>query len=72
MKVGDLVKCPQDNYYWWGGKVGLVVEIEIEPRPPFGSRACTVSSRTTVRLLIGDGSYTRFGANFLEVISESR
>ena len=59
MKVGDLVRCPADNYYWWSGRLGLVVKTPDD-------------SQTWVRLLIDGNSFTKFGADFLELISESR
>jgi len=66
MKVGDLVKIPEDNHYWWGGKVGVVISIEESP----------FSASQTLRLLVaGDNpgfSHIKFGANFVELISEGR
>ena len=58
MKVGDLVRCPSDDYQWWSEKIGLV--IEIVPDGCFN----------LVRLLVGGDSYARFGENFLELVSE--
>ncbi len=67
MKVGDLVKLPEDYHYWWGGKAGLVVDIEDRHRSHY---------RQTLRILVaacnpGVG-HVKFGANFVELISESR
>ncbi len=59
MKVGDLARCPPDDYQWWSGKVGLV--IEIVPEGCFN----------LVKLLV-DGEKTRFGENFLELVSEAK
>ena len=68
MKVGDLVRLPEDDYYWWGGKAGLVVGIENEKQPP--------SSWRTLRLLVaaekGCTGWVKFGENFVELISEGR
>ena len=67
MKVGDLVKIPEDNHYWWGGKVGVVIDIG-DLHQNFGQR--------TLRLLVaGDNpgiGHVKFGENFVELISESR
>ena len=66
MKVGDLVKLPEDSYYWWGGKVGLVIDIEDRHKAP---------SVQTLRLLVAARNpgvgYVRFGANFVELINEN-
>jgi len=62
VKVGDLVRLPEDSYYWWGGKVGIVVGIGDHHRP---------SSQRTLRVMVGS-HYTKFGANFVELVSESR
>ena len=60
MKAGDLVKCPPDNYYWWGGKIGLVIEVVPEGCFNF------------VKLLVDGDSYTSFSENFLELVSEGK
>ena len=75
MKVGDLVKIPEDNQYWWGGKVGVVIDIEMEPvQPSLGGYVHP--ARQTLRLLVaGDNpgfSHVKFGANFVELISEAK
>ena len=66
MKVGDLVRLPEDNHYWWGGKAGLVVSIE--------DRHQKVGWQT-LRILVAAHnpgfSHVKFGANFVELISES-
>ena len=68
MKIGDLVKIPLDDYYWWGGKVGVVVDIETDPY--------VHPDRHALRLLVaGENpgiSYVKFGANFVELISEAK
>jgi len=68
VKVGDLVKLPEDSHYWWGGKAGLVVDIETDPY--------IHPDRQTLRLLVAAEKecvgYAKFGANFVELISESR
>ena len=67
MKVGDLVKLPEDNYYWWGGRAGLVIDIE--------DRQQKVGWETLQILVAAHDpgfGYVKFGANFVELISESR
>ena len=67
MKVGDLVKMPEDDHYWWGGKVGIVINIE-DPHQRLDWQ--------TLRLLVAAHNpgcgHVKFGANFVELISESR
>ena len=65
MKIGDLVRLPEDSYYWWGGKVGVIVGMEYDH-----------ADWPTLRLLVAAenecAGYAKFGANFVELISESR
>jgi len=67
MKVGDLVKLPEDRHYWWGGKAGLVVDIE-DKHQNVGWR--------TLRILVAAHNpgvgHVKFGANFVELINEGR
>ena len=67
MKVGDLVKLPKDDHYWWGSKVGLVIDLEANHLNP---------ELHTLRILVAAHnpgySHVKFGANFVELISESR
>ena len=67
MKVGDLVKIPEDSHYWWGGKVGVIVGIE-DKHQSFGQQ--------TLRLLVAAekecAGHVKFGANFVELISEAK
>ena len=68
MKVGDLVKLPEDSYHWWGGKAGLVVAIE--------DNAYDHLLPPTLRILVaacnpGVG-HVKFGEKDVEVINESR
>ncbi len=67
MKVGDLVRLPKDNHYWWGNKVGLVIGLEDNHLNP---------ERVTLRIMVAARdpkyNYVKFGANYVEVISESR
>jgi hypothetical protein len=60
VKVGDLVKLPEDSHYWWGGKPGLVVAIEDKHQLP---------QYWTLGVQVGY-HYTKFGANFVTLISE--
>ena len=67
MKIGDLVKLPEDYHYWWGGKVGLVIgygygDVDEDPLYP---------DLKALHIIVGD-KHTRFGANFVELVSESR
>ena len=62
MKIGDLVRLPEDSYYWWGGKAGIIVGIE-DKHQSFAQR--------TLRVMVG-GHYTKFGANFVELVSEAK
>tara|TARA_Y100000310_G_C20371378_1_gene663670 strand:+ start:536 stop:730 length:195 start_codon:yes stop_codon:yes gene_type:complete len=62
VKVGDLVRLPDDSHYWWGGKTGIVVGIEDKHQLPH---------YWTLRVMVGC-HYTKFGANFVKLISESR
>ena len=66
MKVGDLVRLPGNGYdyrYWWADQIGLIVGIEDEHQKP---------EYRTARIIVAPGRYTKFGMNFLELISESR
>ena len=67
MKIGDLVKLPEDNHYWWGGKAGLILEID-DP--------CRAEYYWTLRLLVAGKNpgvgHVKFGANFVELVSEAR
>lgn len=67
MKVGDLVKLPVDDHYWWSEKVGLVIgygygDGDDDPNNP---------NWNVLHIIVGD-KYTRFGDNFVELVSESR
>jgi hypothetical protein len=62
VKVGDLVKLPEDSHYWWGGKLGIVVAIEDKHQMP---------DYWTLGIMVGC-EYTKFGANFVKLINESR
>ena len=64
MKVGDLVKLPDDDCFWWGSKCGLVVGFVEPSRNPH-------HPSIVVKVLV-DGTDTRFGIRFLEVLNESR
>ena len=67
MKIGDLVKIPEDNHYWWGGKVGVIIGI--------GDLHQSFSQRTLRLLVAADNpgfSHVKFGANFVELISEAK
>jgi hypothetical protein len=60
VKVGDLVRCPPDDHQWWGGKIGLV--IEVVPDGCFN----------LIRLLVDGDFCAKFGENFLELVSEGK
>ena len=67
MKVGDLVRLPKDNYYWWGNKVGLVIGVENSySSPELDTLRIVVSAREP------EHSYVKFGANYVELVSEGR
>ena len=59
MKVGDLVRLPKDDHYWWGSKVGLVTALEDNHLNP---------ELSTLRIMVAvpspEYSYVMFGANF--------
>jgi hypothetical protein len=62
-KIGDLVRMPWDAHYWWSETVGLVIGFEdIVPNP----------AHRTLKILVGRDKHTRFGAGFVELVSESR
>ena len=59
MKVGDLVRCPPNDTYWWSERLGLIVSID-DTKP-----------NGVARVLVGD-VYCKFGINYLEFANESR
>jgi len=62
IKVGDLVKMPSSQSYWWGDQVGIIDVIEPEH-----------SSYVTYRIFVPGHGYARFSESaFVEVLSESR
>jgi hypothetical protein len=61
VKVGDLVKLPEDKYFWWSGKVGIIVAIE--------TPADAVPRN--LRIMVGPHR-TKFGERFVELINEGR
>ena len=65
MKVGDLVKLPNDRYFWWAGKVGLVVGVEDKQRQP-------LFHSLTILVAAPDPEFNpvKFGANYVELVSE--
>ena len=67
MKIGDLVRLPEDSHYWWGSKVGLIIGLEANHINP---------ERHALRILVAarDPGYghVKFGANFVELISEAK
>ena len=67
VKIGDLVKIPEDRHYWWGGKVGVIIDIEDRHR--------NIMQRTLRLLVAGENpgiGHVKFGSNFVELISEGR
>ena len=66
MKVGDLVRCPKEDQYWWSGRVGLVIGYG------YGDQESDDQDRSALHILIDGNKHTRFGANFVELISETR
>ncbi len=67
MNIGDLVRLPSDNYYWWGDKVGLVIGVENEHLN---------FERRTLKIVVSahdpEHRYVKFGANYVDLVSESR
>ena len=62
-KIGDLVRMPHDDHYWWSETVGLVIGFEdIVPNP----------AHRTLKIMVGRDKHARFGAGFVELVSESR
>lgn len=66
MKVGDLVKCPEEDRYWWSGRVGLVVGYG------YGEQEGDERDRSVLHILIDGDKHTRFGVDHVELVSESR
>ena len=66
MKVGDLVKCPEMDRYWWSNRVGLVIGYG------YGDQECDGQDRSVLHILIDSDKHARFGVDHVEVISESR
>ena len=66
MKVGDLVKCPKEDHYWWSERVGLVIGYG------YGDQEGDDRDRSTLHILIDGNKHARFGVNHVELISESR
>ena len=68
IKIGDLVKLPEDNHYWWGGKAGIVVDVE--------TPLADAPTRQLLRLIVAGENpgftHVKFSANFVELINESR
>ena len=65
MKVGDLVRLPDDNHYWWGSKVGLVIKLEPNrSNPKMSTLSIIVAAQNP------EFNYVKFGANFVELVSE--
>ena len=69
MKVGDLVRCPSDDVFWWGGKVAVVIGLD-DLDDHQGTKW------TTARVLVAAHNpgfdYVAFGTRYLEVINEAR
>ena len=61
------MRLPSDNYYWWGGKVGLVIGVENE-HLNFEMRTLKI----VVAARDPEHSYVKFGANYVDLVSESR
>jgi len=59
MKVGDLVRLPEDDGFWWANRVGLVVHVQ-------RSLVNSVSENSVARVLVGK-TYTKFAIRFLKV-----
>jgi len=54
---------PHDDHYWWSETVGLVIGFEdLVPNP----------AHRTLKIMVGRDKHARFGAGFVELISESR
>jgi len=62
VKVGDLVRLPPAEVYWWAGKVGIIDLVESRGNYP-----------KEYRVFISPNRYARFNdPEFVELISESR
>jgi hypothetical protein len=62
VKVGDLVKMPSSNTYWWGDQVGIIDIVEPEG-----------SGYSTYRICVPGKGFARFSdTTWAEVISEGR
>ncbi len=66
MKVGDLVKLPKESQYWWSERVGLVIGYG------YGDQESDDQDESALHILVDGNKHTRFGANFVELVSESR
>jgi len=67
VQIGDLVRCPKDDQYWWSEKVGLVIgygygDGDEDPQNP---------DRNALHIIVDGNKHARFGANFVDLISAS-
>jgi len=62
MKIGDLVRLPHAEVYWWSDKTGIIDLIESKGNYP-----------KEYRVFVPPNKYARFNdPAFVELISESR
>ena len=61
MNVGDLVKMPRHESYWWSNQVGIIDKIEVS----LGTKL--------YRAIVPGKGYTNFhDKGWVEILSESR
>jgi len=66
VKVGDLVRCPKGDRYWWSERVGLVVGFG------YGDQEGDDRDMSALHILIDGDKHARFGTEYVELVSESR